>query len=78
MYFRNRHGDAERKFIQIYAQKKIGCFVEAKANLFKDVERRRRAPADNIGEMLGTAAASFRSSLIAKLLGIADLEEGGR
>ncbi len=40
MYFRNGHGDTERELIRIYAQKKIGRFVEAKADLFKDVERR--------------------------------------
>ncbi len=78
MYLRNRHRDTERKLIRIYAQKKIGCFVEAKTNLFKDVERRIRASADDIGEVLGTAIASFRSPFIAEMLRIADLEEGGR
>lgn len=73
MYFYDRHGSTENRFVFLYAQKVIGRFMEPIADILKDVEGRVGTPADNIGEVLGAAVTLLGGPLIAKVLGVANL-----
>ena len=71
----DRHRRPIGEITFLYAQKVVGRFMKAKADLLKDVKGRVSAFADNVGKMLGAALTPLGSPLIAKALSVAELKK---
>ena len=71
----DRHRRPIGEIAFLYAQKVVGRFMKAKADLLKDVKGRVSAFADNVDKVLGTALAPLGSPLIAEALSVAELKK---